>query len=158
VTGSEPSATIVGPVTQRVDGEEDRVVAIDPEAATPPYEQVRAQLATRIADGSLPVGTRLPTVRALAAELHLATNTVARAYRELEAAGLVETQGRRGTFVSATRSDTLQQAQDAARVYAETIHALGLSAGEAVALVTAAVDPASAWRGRIERPDLQRGE
>jgi DNA-binding transcriptional regulator YhcF (GntR family) len=46
------------------------------------------------------VGTRLPTIRRLAADLGLAVNTVGRAYRELEEAGLIETGGAAGSFVS----------------------------------------------------------
>ena len=72
---------------------------VDPADAVPPFEQLRAQLARQAADGSLPAGTRLPTVRALADDLGLAAGTVARAYKELEADGVLETQGRRGTFV-----------------------------------------------------------
>ena len=73
---------------------------LDQDAGTAPYEQVRTQVATRIGDGRLPAGTRLPTVRALAGELGLAVNTVARVYKELEADGLVVTEGRRGTRVT----------------------------------------------------------
>ena len=72
----------------------------DPSLPEPPFEQLRAQLASRVASGDLPAGTKLPTVRALAAELGLAVNTVARVYRELEADGVVVTEGRRGTFVA----------------------------------------------------------
>ena len=67
------------------------LVTIDLSAPEPPYEQVRAQLAGLIGRGSLAEGDRLPTVRALAADLGLAVNTVARAYKELEAEGLVTT-------------------------------------------------------------------
>lgn len=77
------------------------IVRIDPQSATPPYEQVRAQIATMAAAGTLAAGSRLPTVRQLAADLGVAGGTVARAYRELEAAGVVETRGRHGTFVAA---------------------------------------------------------
>jgi DNA-binding transcriptional regulator YhcF (GntR family) len=88
---------------------------LDADAGTAPYEQVRTQLATRIGDGRLPAGTRLPTVRALAAGLGLAVNTVARAYKELEADGLVVTEGRRGTRVTGrgTTAGAVQQAADA---------------------------------------------
>jgi DNA-binding transcriptional regulator YhcF (GntR family) len=102
-----------------------------------PYEQVRIQLAQQMADGALPVGTRLPTVRALAADLGLAVNTVARVYRELEAAGLVETRGRNGTFVSAAGDRRLERAHDAAERYAATARALGLDPDEALRIVTA---------------------
>src|SRR3982751_5707969 len=77
-------------------------VAIDAASPVPPYEQLRRQLARQIGDRTLAVGTRLPTVRRLAADLGLAVNTVARAYRELEESGLVETRGRAGTFVAAS--------------------------------------------------------
>ena len=76
------------------------LVAVESGSAEPPFEQVRRQLAKAVGDGRLPAGTRLPPIRALADELGLATNTVARAYRELEAAGLVLTRGRAGTVVS----------------------------------------------------------
>ncbi len=84
---------------------------IDPTSAVPPFEQVRAHYAARIGDGTLVVGTRLPTVRALADELGLAVNTIARAYRELEAAGLVETRGRAGTVVSARGEESAERLQ-----------------------------------------------
>jgi DNA-binding transcriptional regulator YhcF (GntR family) len=132
------------------------VFAIDPTATSPPYAQVRDQVAARIRDGSLPLGARLPTVRALAADLDLAPNTVARAYRELEAAGLLETQGRRGTFVAASRSEVLRQARDAARTYAVTVRALGVGPDEALELVAAALEPSAAWHRADEPPDLRR--
>ena len=58
------------------------------------------QIIGGIRDGELTPGTRLPTVRELAGQINLAVNTVARAYRELEAAGILETKGRFGTFVA----------------------------------------------------------
>ena len=75
------------------------VLPLDPSSSEPPFEQLRRQVATRAASGDLAPGTRLPTVRGLAAELGLSAGTVARAYKELEADGVVVTEGRRGTFV-----------------------------------------------------------
>ncbi|WP_282694926.1 GntR family transcriptional regulator [Streptomyces sp. CC208A] len=75
------------------------VLRVDTAGPIPPYEQIRAQLAALIASGSLADGERLPTVRQLAADLGLATGTVARAYRELEAASLVRTRRGAGTRV-----------------------------------------------------------
>ena len=72
---------------------------MDTTSPVPPYEQVRTQVASQASSGDLPAGTKLPTVRALATDLGLAPNTVARAYKELEADGVVVTRGRRGTFV-----------------------------------------------------------
>jgi DNA-binding transcriptional regulator YhcF (GntR family) len=115
------------------------VITIDAASAVPPYEQVRAGLAERINDGTLAVGTRLPTVRQLAADLGLAANTVARSYRELEDAGLVDTRGRAGTFVSATGDRSRAAAAKAAREYAATVKALGLGPAEALKIVTAAI-------------------
>ena len=71
-------------------------------SATPPYEQIRAQISKLIGLGTLAPGTRLPTVRSLAADLGIAAGTVARAYRELEQSGLIETRRRNGTVVAGT--------------------------------------------------------
>ncbi|HEX9229451.1 MAG TPA: GntR family transcriptional regulator [Arthrobacter sp.] len=77
-------------------------ISVDLGSATPPYEQIRAQVDSLIALGALAPGTRLPTVRSLAADLGIAAGTVARAYRELEQAGLIETRRRNGTVVAGT--------------------------------------------------------
>jgi DNA-binding transcriptional regulator YhcF (GntR family) len=115
------------------------VIRLDPSSAVPPYEQVRSQLAGRIADGALPPGTRLPPVRRLAEDLGLAANTVARAYRELEEAGLVETHGRGGTLVAAGDGPR-RQVQEAARAFAELAGRHGLRPEEALGYVRAAFD------------------
>lgn len=112
---------------------------IDPASPVPPFEQVRSQVAARIADGTLVVGTRLPTVRALADDLGLAVNTVARAYRELEAAGLVETRGRAGTVVSPAGDRLAERLQVAAQQFAHVAHELGVPTEQAVAVVRAAL-------------------
>ncbi|GAA3698721.1 hypothetical protein GCM10022377_09660 [Zhihengliuella alba] len=75
-------------------------VTIDLEAPTPPYEQIRQQIAASIMLGDLGPGERLPTVRALAADLGVSTGTVNRAYRELESKGLIASRRRAGTVVS----------------------------------------------------------
>lgn len=76
------------------------LVRVDPAAPVPPYEQVRQQIADLIDAAVLPAGQRLPPVRQLAADLGLAPGTVARAYQELEAAGLVRTRRGGGTRVA----------------------------------------------------------
>jgi len=114
-------------------------ITIDPGSATPPYEQVRLRIAELAAAGTLPAGTKLPPVRGLATELGLAANTVARAYRELELAGLVQTRGRLGTVITSRAAGTSAQAQRAAQAYAERTLALGVSPETAVALVRAAL-------------------
>ncbi|MEV8444194.1 GntR family transcriptional regulator [Actinosynnema sp. NPDC051121] len=115
------------------------MISIDPASSVPPYEQVRSQFARRITDRDLAVGTRLPTVRALAADLGLAVNTVARAYRELEEAGLIETRGRAGTVVSAAGQRGRERVLRAARSYAATARDQGLTTDEALDIVRAAL-------------------
>jgi DNA-binding transcriptional regulator YhcF (GntR family) len=112
---------------------------IDAHAAAPPFEQLRTQVLAGIADGSLPAGTRLPTVRALADELGLAVNTVARSYRELEAAGAIETRGRSGSFIALSTDAATHAAQEAAAVYAARVRALGVGPDAALDYVRAAV-------------------
>ena len=112
-------------------------LVIDPASSVPPYEQVRQQVVSLVEAGSLVPGDRLPTVRSLAEELGLAANTVARAYRELEASGVIETRGRAGSFV--TDDDVHSSAKAAAASYAEQVRALGLSPDEALALVARAL-------------------
>jgi GntR family transcriptional regulator len=76
-----------------------RSVLVDTRSPIPPYEQLRAQLAELIRTGVLPSGERLPPLRQLAADLGLAVGTTARAYKELEAAGLVRSRRGGGTRV-----------------------------------------------------------
>jgi DNA-binding transcriptional regulator YhcF (GntR family) len=90
---------------------------LDPGASEPPYEQLRRQIAAHAASGELPAGTRLPTVRALAAELGLAVNTVAKTYRALETDGVVVTEGRRGTFIAPGGAAGGVEAGEAAAAY-----------------------------------------
>jgi DNA-binding transcriptional regulator YhcF (GntR family) len=108
---------------------------VDPDSETPPFEQVRAQVAALVASGDLAAGTRLPTVRGLAVDLRLAVNTVARAYKELEADGVVVTQGRRGTFVRSGASVSTEEATAAAASYVARCRALGLTRADAVRLL-----------------------
>lgn len=115
------------------------VVTIDTKSKVPPYEQVRSAVAAAAADGRLAVGLKLPTVRALAQQLSIAANTVARAYRELEQAGVVETRGRFGTFIAAAGDQQRAEARAAAQRYAEVIAGLGLGDEEAVEIARAAL-------------------
>jgi DNA-binding transcriptional regulator YhcF (GntR family) len=111
------------------------VFPLEGDSQVPPFEQLRVQIATRAASGDLPAGTRLPTVRALAAELGLAVNTVAKAYRALEGDGVIATEGRRGTTVSASAAGSGQGAQEAAAAYVVAVRRLGLTLPEAIHLV-----------------------
>lgn len=114
------------------------MLSVDPSLPTPPYEQIKAQIVEQRALGELPAEHRLPPVRHLAAELGLAPNTVARAYRELEASGIIETRGRAGSFVTGTAASAQKAAAAAARDYATTVRKLNVSEVQAIALVRAA--------------------
>jgi len=133
------------------------IISVDPSSPVPPYEQVRAAIAAAVNDGSLLPGERLPTVRELAGNLALAPNTVARAYRELENVAVVETRGRRGTFVAALPQDATAAARLAAQAYADRCREVGVDREDALALVQNALGlvpqtaPASAPASRRRR-------
>ena len=108
---------------------------VDPADLRPPFEQLRIHIATQVASGRLAPGTRLPTVRGLAADLGLAVNTVARVYRELENDGVVVTEGRRGTFVAESSAASTLDAGQAAQQYVAAARRLGFGLTEATRLV-----------------------
>lgn len=118
------------------------MLIIDPNDRTPPYEQLRQQLVKAISGGELKPGTTLPTVRRLAADLGIAPNTVARTYMELDREGLIETRGRRGSFV-AERSKPAAKQPDAARraadAYVQLIRELDLDDHTALGLIRSAL-------------------
>ncbi|WP_131104256.1 GntR family transcriptional regulator [Ornithinimicrobium sufpigmenti] len=97
----------------------------------PPYVQVRAQIEEAIRTGRLPDQTHLPPVRQLAADLGLATGTVARAYKELEAEGLVRTARGAGTRAVAPRDagrpGEVEEARRHAAAVVTRLRSLGLS-------------------------------
>lgn len=116
-------------------------VQIDLRSPVPPFEQIRARIADLVAAGELPAGTRLPSVRALAGDLGIAPNTVVRAYRELEADGVVRTARGKGTVVA----DAPPAPDDAA---------VGAAVERAVALARAAGWDAARLRRAVD--DAQR--
>ena len=103
-------------------------IPLRPDLQVPLGTQLFWQLRYQISTGDFRPGERLPTVRSLAEQLGLAANTVAKAYRELEAAGVVETRGRHGTFVAASADPRQSAADDAARDYVRRVRALGFDA------------------------------
>jgi DNA-binding transcriptional regulator YhcF (GntR family) len=85
-------------------------IHIDFRSSQPIYLQIVEQVQGMIARGELRQGDQLPTVRQLATELRVNFNTVARAYRLLDEAGLISTQHGRGTYVwEAPTEETLQR-------------------------------------------------
>jgi DNA-binding transcriptional regulator YhcF (GntR family) len=110
-----------------------------------PYEQIRAQIAAHAATGDLPPGHRLPSIRQLANDLGLAAGTVARAYRELEADGVVVSGGARGTTVASPADTTASQQRarrlrEAARAYVDAVSHLGVGSEQAVDAVARLLD------------------
>ncbi len=73
---------------------------LDFRSGLPIYIQILNQVQQQVSGGTLKPGAQLPTVRALASELRVNFNTVARAYRLLDDAGVISTQQGRGTYVS----------------------------------------------------------
>ncbi|MFC7242643.1 GntR family transcriptional regulator [Catellatospora aurea] len=108
----------------------------------PPYEQIRAQVEALINGGLLAAGHRLPPIRQLAADLGLATGTVARAYQELESAGLVTTRRAAGTVVAARipepPADRRGPLAQAAHGYTTAALTLGADLDEALDAIRAA--------------------
>jgi GntR family transcriptional regulator len=117
---------------------------VDTTDPTPPYEQLRRQLAYLIESALLQPGERLPPLRQLAADLGLAVGTVARAYRELESAGFISSRRGGGTRV-ATRPPVLSDAQrsqlvhERARAFVRQAALLGADPQQILAAVTQAV-------------------
>lgn len=105
-------------------------VTVDVLDPTPPYEQLRRQLADLIGSGVLSPGDRLPPVRQLAVDLGLAAGTVARTYRELEQSGYVRSRRGGGTRVAPTPPATATPAralEEAATTYLDRARVLGVS-------------------------------
>ena len=88
-------------------------IHIDFRSGVPIYTQVVEQVKQQLVSGLLKPGDQLPTVRALALELRVNFNTVARAYRLLDEIGVISTQQGRGTYIlevpSPERTDKLRQ-------------------------------------------------
>ena len=78
----------------------DFAFRLDAHSGVPVYRQMIDQVQAAVATGALKVGDQLPTVRRVAVELTINPNTVARAYREMELRGILDTQHGTGTFVA----------------------------------------------------------
>jgi GntR family transcriptional regulator len=94
-------------------------IDVDFRSDIPLYIQIVEQIQQRVAEGELGPGDQLPTVRALASELRVNFNTVARSYRLLDEAGVISTQQGRGTYIL-----ELPQPEVAKRLRRESLQAL----------------------------------
>jgi GntR family transcriptional regulator len=84
-------------------------IKIDFRSSVPIYVQIMEQIRLMVANGELKQGDQLPTVRQLATDLRVNFNTIARAYRMLDEAGLISTQHGRGTYIWEQPSEETQQ-------------------------------------------------
>ena len=113
---------------------------INPKDGKPIYRQIIEQVKYLIAAGRLRAGEELPTVRGLAQDLLINPNTVARAYRDLEQAGILTTRQGSGTFVSnkhspLSREECLRILTARADALLADSHHLGFDLNETLALV-----------------------
>lgn len=110
-------------------------LTLHPDDPTPPYEQLRRQLAELITAGLLEPGDRLPPLRQLAGDLGVAVGTVARAYRELEQQGMLSSRRGGGTRVAAGRAPAAERRQLLGGMAADFVaraRALGFSEDEII--------------------------
>jgi DNA-binding transcriptional regulator YhcF (GntR family) len=116
------------------------ILEVDPSSPVAPYEQLRQQVSALVLAGALAPGRRLPSIRQLANDLGLAGGTVARAYRELEADGVVSTHGRHGTIIQGAprRPPPPAHLIDAARAYARHATRTGATLDDALTAVRVA--------------------
>jgi GntR family transcriptional regulator len=75
-------------------------IQVSPNDGVPIYQQIVNQMRYLAASGRLSAGEQLPPVRKLAEQILVNPNTVARAYRELEQAGVIESRQGSGSFVT----------------------------------------------------------
>jgi GntR family transcriptional regulator len=120
-------------------------VVVDTRSPVPPFEQLRSQLAELIRTGVLGPGQRLPPLRQLAADLGLAVGTTARAYKELEAAGLVRSHRGGGTRVvrsspEVTASERHLLLHKAAASHVQQARRLGMAPNDIVNAVARVLD------------------
>lgn len=113
------------------------MVVLELSGPTPPYEQIREQLTAYIRSGELEGGRKLPSIRQLAGDLRIAPGTVARAYRELEAAGLIDSGRTTGTRVRPGQQSDPGLRESASRFVTDAKNA-GVDLNDAISAVRAA--------------------
>lgn len=133
-------------------------VEIDPRSPQPPSEQIQDQIRFAVASARLAPGDRLPSVRGLATQALVNPNTVAKAYRELEREGTVETRPGDGVFVAARatqRCEALRSRTIGERLTraVEEACAAGLGPAEVEAIVARAL--ARAGRVAVESEEVR---
>lgn len=121
-------------------------IRLDFRSGEPIYLQLVRQIERLVAQGDLPTGTQLPTVRELATDLRINFNTVARAYRLLDEVGLISTQRGRGTYIwEAPSEETAQKIrrhtlEELARRFVEDASALGFGPTDLLSALEAEIN------------------
>jgi GntR family transcriptional regulator len=110
---------------------------LNPKSGIPFYRQIIDQIRFGIASGNLSIGEQLPTVRALAVELKVNLNTVAKAYKELEIQSILETQQGTGTFIGGIESklfdsERKQKLQSIIREFTTITYSYGFTIDELI--------------------------
>ena len=121
-------------------------VSLDTASPVPPFEQIRSRVAELIVSGTLAGGQRLPAVRQLAGDLRVAPGTVARAYKELETAGLLVTRRGAGTRVAPRWPTSASERPDL------LAHVVGGAVGRARALGVSDAEIADCVERELGRP------
>lgn len=127
------------------------IFKLDSHSGVPTFQQLQHSVVNAVATGQLVPGAKLPTVRGLATELGLAANTVAAAYRALEADGIVEGRGRSGTFVRLDVGGENPVETEARRLALETAQSLirlGISLERAQSLIAGAYGASESRRAQ----------
>jgi GntR family transcriptional regulator len=114
--------------------------SLDSASGVPFYRQIIQFIEHAILAGKLAPGDKLPTIRALAIELKINPNTIAKAYGELELRGIVATQVGSGTYVSARQADSskgelMRRIDELTGRFVRDMAALGLDRDHMVAIV-----------------------
>ena len=122
---------------------------LDIRADAPIYQQIVDQIKAQVASGTLKPGDQLPTVRALASDLRINFNTVARAYRILDEERIISTQQGRGTYITekpppkVTERMRRESLENLARRYIEESTRLGFTESEIRQMVA---DQLKSWK------------
>jgi GntR family transcriptional regulator len=131
------------------------VLTVDPRSGVPIYLQIIEQVKRSVVLGALGSGEQLPTVKQLALDLTVNPNTIARAYRELERQGVIETSVGRGSFV---RADGTENSPKVAAEIGQ--HALDLALREAKSVGLTADEVRALFETSLRRwfSDLPRSD
>ena len=110
---------------------------LDPSGGTPFYRQIIDQIKFGIASGNLKAGEQLPTVRAMAVELKVNLNTIAKAYKELEILSILDTQQGSGTFINAngfvlSDEEKQKKIQDICKEFLTVAYTYGFSKADVI--------------------------